>query len=178
MFNSMNRTTTTKTPRSSIALAVLATSLAALTACGRSGSTTAGGAPVAPTTQVVITGAIQKTYTPEGITAVKIDRYVGINVNEQFPCGVTLQFPIDIQPGAYPIGDRLHQPVTDIFAEYGVSCNRAGIYVGSFQSTKGTLTLTASGARYSGKFEFTAREVIDESKTIQVSGSFNDVSRP
>jgi hypothetical protein len=153
MFNPLNRKMTIKATRSPIALSVFAIAITILAACGESGSAPSGAnAPRAAASsnaggQVVITGAIERTYTPGEITAVKIDKYIGINMNEQFPCGVTLQFPIDIQPGTYSIGDRLHQPINDIFAEYGISCNRAGILVGAFKSTKGTLTLTASGAK-------------------------------
>ena len=182
MFNLMSRTTVIKTVRSSIAL----TALALFAACGKSSSATSGGGESraaasdnARTGQVVITGAINKTYTPREVAAVKIGDDIGINVNEKSVCGVSVQFPIDAQPGSYPIEDRLHQVVAKVFGEYGSFCDSGGSLSGNtYQSTNGKLTLTASGAKFSGAFEFSAGNLKDQSKTIQVSGSFNDVSLP
>jgi hypothetical protein len=42
-------------------------------------------------------------------------------------------------------------------------------------STKGTLTLTATGDKFSGTFQFTAGYNKDESKIINVAGAFVDV---
>ncbi len=130
--------------------------------------------------QVVITGAINKTYTPKELTAVKIGDRVGINVNESDVCGVSLQVPIDIQPGTYPIEDHLHSPVVNIFGEYDAPfCDDTPSELKHvFSSTQGTLTLTMTGKKFSGTFQFTAGNVKDESKTIQVSGSFRDAALP
>jgi len=94
MFNSTNRTVA----RRSIALTALA--LALLAACGKSSPATSGGGETRAAAsdnarQVVITGAINKTYSPREVAAVEIGDYVGINVNEKSVCGVSLQFPID-----------------------------------------------------------------------------------
>lgn len=178
MFSSMNRTTTTKTPRSPVALSALTISLALLASCGGSGSTTSGGA--APPSiasgagQVVISGAINKTYTSEKSNAVKILHRVAINVVEEFPCGVDIKVPIDMQSGTYPVGEYLQTPIADVTAEYTPDCGKNERYL----STQGTLKMTVSGKKYRGAFEFTARLNIDQSKTIQVSGSFSDVSLP
>ena len=178
MFNSMNRTAA----RSSIALTALA--LALFAACGKSSPATAGGnesKASAPDNarQVVITGAINKTYAPREVAAVKNGEYVGINVNEKSVCGVSLQFPIDMQPGEYPIEDKLNQVAAKVSGEYGAFCDSGGSLSGNtYESTNGKLTLTASGEKFSGAFEFTAGNIKDRSKTIQVSGSFSNVSSP
>jgi hypothetical protein len=146
-----------------------------LAACGGSASSPAGDQTSAQPGQVVITGAIDKTYTPQEVYAVKIADSVGIGLDEEFPCGVSLQFPIDIQPGTYPIEDVLHEIVSDVFGRYGEVCD---LEEGHYASTAGTLTLTATGASFSGTFEFSAASVRDNSKTIQVSGSFSNVPFP
>jgi hypothetical protein len=178
MFNSMNRTLMNKTACSPIALSVLALVITLLAACGGSCSTTSGGgAPPSIASgagQVVISGAINKTYTSEKSNAVKILHRVAINVAEEFPCGVDIKVPIDMQSGTYPVGEYLQTPIADVTGEYRPDCGENERYL----STQGTLKLTVSGKKYSGTFEFTARHNIDHSKTIQVSGSFNDVSLP
>ena len=182
MFNSMSRTAMIKTVRSSITL----TALALFAACGKSSPAPSGGiesradaSDNARNGQVVITGAINKTYTPREVAAVKIGDDVGINVIEKSVCGVSVQFPIDAQPGSYPIEDQLHQVVTKVSGEYGAFCDSGGSLSGNtYQSMNGKLTLTTSGAKFSGTFEFSAGNIKDQSKTIQVSGSFSNVSRP
>ena len=63
--------------------------------------------------------------------------------------------------------------------EYGAFCNTNGSLSGNtFQSTSGTLTLTATGASFSGTFTFNAVNLKDKTKTIQVSGSFSNVVAP
>jgi hypothetical protein len=134
--------------------------------------------------EVVVTGAVNTRYVPEDVRAVKIADRVGININEKEndPCGVSLAFPDDSQPGTYAIEDSLHAlqklVVVHVTGEYGAFCNTDGSLSGTFESTTGTLRLTASGAKFSGSFQFAAREIKDESKTIQVSGSFAGVPRP
>jgi hypothetical protein len=177
MFNLLNRTTTMKFTRSSIVLTMLAIALALLAACRGSGPAPLGGNAsqvAANTANVVITGAINKTYRPVKVTQVKYEKYVGMHLIGEEGCGVFLQFPIDLQPGAHPIGDAIHQPINDILAQYDFFCSTGRDK--AFKSTKGTLTLTDSGAKYGGKFEFTAGRADDESKTVQVSGSFSEVS--
>jgi hypothetical protein len=132
----------------------------------------------------VITGAVNKRYVPEDVGAVKIADRVGININEKEndPCGVSLGFPGDSQPGTYPIEDNLHSlqklVVVHVIGEYGAFCDKDGGLSDTFESTAGTLTLTATGAKFSGSFQFAAGRIKEESKTIQVSGSFADVPRP
>jgi hypothetical protein len=178
MFNSMNRMTKVKVAGSPVALAVGAIALALLTACGGSGSTPSSGrAPASATArarQVVISGAINKTYTPVEISAAKIMDRVGISLMEEFPCGAELRFPIDMQPGEYPIGEHMSVPLAEVIAQYSPDCGKDGSYL----SSQGTLKLTASGGKYSGEFEFTAKHNRDQSKTIKVSGSFSDVALP
>jgi hypothetical protein len=132
----------------------------------------------------VITGAVNKKYVPEDVGAVKIADRVAIHINEteNDPCGLSLVFPGDSQPGTYPIEDPLHAlrnlVVVHVTGEYGAFCDKDGGLSHTFESTTGTLTLTAAGAKFSGSFQFAAREIKDESKTIQISGSFADVPRP
>jgi hypothetical protein len=134
--------------------------------------------------EVVISGAVTKRYAPQEVASVKIGDQVGININEKEddPCGVSLHFPRDLQLGTYEIEDRLHSMrnvvVVQVTAEYGAFCNENGRLSDTYQSTKGTLTLTAAGARFSGSFQFAAGQIKDESRTVQVSGSFNNVPRP
>jgi len=178
MFNSMNRMTEVKDSGIPVVLAVLTIALALLTACGGSGSTSSSGrAPASAADgarQVVISGAINKTYTPVEISAVKINDRVGVSLIEEFPCGAELRFPIDMQPGSYPIGEHMSAPIADVIAQYSPDCGKDGHYL----SAQGTLKLTASGGKYSGEFEFTARHSRDQSKTIKVSGSFSDAALP
>lgn len=125
--------------------------------------------------QIVITGAINKKYTPTDPSAVRIVDSVGIGLDEQFPCGVLVQFPANTQPGTYPIED-MRQPVPKkIFGRYGELCE---LPEGFYESTDGQLVLTVSGTSFSGTFEFNAASVKDKTKTIRVVGSFKDVSLP
>jgi hypothetical protein len=159
-------------------LVVVAALALTLAACGGSSPAPAGdGAPASPASgnsnasQIVITGAIDKTYAPVKVEAGTLANNIAISVNEAEVGGVTIQFPADTQPGTYPIGDHLHKPVVDVLAEYDVFGNNAAFYL----STKGTLTLTATGDKFSGTFQFTAGYNKDESKIINVAGAFVDV---
>jgi len=178
MFNLMKRRIITKVERNSIVLAVLTTALLLGASCGGSSSSTSGGGASANSAaggrQIVISGDINKTYTPQEITAAKIADYVGVTMIEEFPCGVELRFRIDKQPGTYAIEDHLRQPVVEVLGLYSPDCGKSGYYM----STQGTLKLTESGKKYSGTFEFTAALNRDHSKTIKVSGSFSDASLP
>lgn len=173
-----------KTKRRLRSMSVLTALVMLLPACGGSGGTPQDNAASSlpepasgnsSTGQVAISGAINKTYVPEEVTAVEIVDGVGISLYEEFPCGVLIQFPLDVQPGTYPIEDQLHQVITEVFGRYGELCDSDE---GFYESAQGTLTLTTTGERFSGTFEFTAGNVTDNSKTIQVSGSFSDVSLP
>jgi hypothetical protein len=122
--------------------------------------------------QVTITGAINKMYTPVSIEAGPIGNNVYVNVNEADVGGVALQFPADAQPGAYSVEDHLHVPIGDVIADYITYGDNRVTYLG----TGGTLTLTTTGEKFSGQFAFTAGNTQDGSKTIQVMGTFADVS--
>jgi hypothetical protein len=66
------------------------------------------------------------------------------------------------QDGTAPVGSN---------AAFGqVTINRV-----TYLGTGGTLTLTATGEKFSGQFAFTAGNTQDESKTIQVTGTLVDV---
>jgi hypothetical protein len=146
-----------------------------MTACGGAGSTTQDStapAGAASPGQVTITGAINKTYTPVSIEARPIASNVYVNVNEADVGGVALQFPADAQPGVYPVEDHLHIPIGYVIADYITYGDNRVTYLG----TGGTLTLTATGKKFSGQFAFTAGNTQDGSKTIQVTGTFADVS--
>jgi hypothetical protein len=171
--------------------AILVSTLATLSACGGLNSTSAredapaaAASPKSRRGEIVITGAVNKKYTPQEVAAVKIADSIGINLNEHEDdvCGVSIDFPRDLQPGSYPFGDQLHSlrqmVVVNVSGEYGTFCNEGGSLSDAYQSTQGTLTLTASGAKFSGRFQFDAGQIKDESKRIQVAGSFESVPRP
>jgi hypothetical protein len=171
--------------------AILLGTLATLGACGglsstsaREGAPPAAGSPRSRRGEVVITGAVNKKYTPQEVAAVKIADSIGINLHEREDdvCGVSIDFPRDLQPGSYPFGDQLHalrqMVIVNVSGEYGTFCNEGGSLSDAYQSTQGTLTLTASGAKFSGSFQFAAGQIKDESKRIQVAGSFDSVPRP
>lgn len=151
--------------------------LLGLAACGGSSGPAAGNqapAPSAPGSsnagQIVISGAVSKTFTPVKVEAALIGSNTVIYLTEgKGPSGVSLSFPPDTQPGVYPIGKEIGQP--DVLAHYEMYGANTGLYY----SNKGTLTLTAVGPKFSGQFQFTAVDSKDSTKTIEVSGSFTDV---
>jgi hypothetical protein len=120
--------------------------------------------------QVVISGAVNKTYTPINLEAGTLGTNMIVNLHETTTDGVSLAFPPDTQPGTYAIEDHLKNPVVDFSGEYD-QFKLDAFYL----STGGTLTLTATGSKFSGTFEFTAVNSKDSSKTIKVAGSFTDV---
>jgi hypothetical protein len=121
---------------------------------------------------VVITGAVSKTFTPVNVYAVSLGQGgVGIYLLEQDSSSVALSFQADKQPGTYPIEDRLDNSVVGVGAMYYLLGDNAATYF----STSGTLTLSAVGSKFSGQFQFTAADITDASKTIEVTGSFTDV---
>lgn len=179
MFHSMKQESTTNIERSLVVLTVVALTFVLLAACRRPGSAPSSGStppaiPDGARSEVVISGAINKSYTPLEVKVLRISDDVGVLFVETEACGVSVQFPIETQPGTYSFGDHLHQPVVDVLGEYAPDCGTAGVYL----STQGTLKLTESGSKYAGTFAFTAGNHKDQSKTIQVSGAFNDLSLP
>ena len=121
--------------------------------------------------EIAITGAVNKTFTPIKKEAGKLMNSIVINLFEKTLGGVTLTFPADTQLGTYPIEDHLHKPVVAFLAEYDVFGPAHAFYL----STQGTLVLTAVGVRFSGHFEFSAGHNKDDTKTIKVVGSFDEV---
>jgi hypothetical protein len=120
--------------------------------------------------QVVISGAVNKTYTPINFEAGTLGNSMIINLHETTIDGISLAIPPDTQPGTYAIEDHLTNAVVDFSGEYALWKSDA-----FYESTKGTLTLTATGSKFSGQFQFTAVNSKDSSKTIEVTGSFADV---
>lgn len=180
MFNSINRRVVIKTAYSPIALPMLAVALTLLTACGGTGSAPSGGnspqaaasvnADNARNDQIVITGAINKTVKAGFIMANKMPGDIRIFLGLDALCDVFIEVPFDIKPGTYPIANESKSDV--VFAQYNDTCNAPE----SYPSTKGTLTLTATGTKFSGTFVFTVQNKKDQSKVVQVSGSFSDVA--
>jgi len=177
MFNSTNQRATIKTTRGLIILAALTIALAPLAACGGRGSATSGGdarrAATSDNTrdgQVVITGAVNKTVKVRSSMANKMPGDIRIFLGLDSICDLFINVPFDIKPGTYPIANESKSDV--VFAQYNDTCNAPE----SYPSTKGTLTLTAAGDKFSGTFVFTGQNKIDQSKIVEVSGSFSDLS--
>lgn len=123
---------------------------------------------------ISIRGVVSKSFAPEEVNAVKLGERVSINLVENFPCGVTIQFARDLKPGTYPINDHMRNVVVDVAGEYSPDCGKTGTYL----STDGSLKLTDSGDKYSGTFDFSAALAREPTKTIRVSGNFTDISPP
>jgi hypothetical protein len=177
MFNSINQEATIKTIRGLIILAVLAIALALFAACsGRSSAPLGGDASRAASSdkasdgQVVITGAVNKTVKVRHSMANKMPGDIRIFLGLDTICDVFINVPFDIKPGTYPIASESKSDV--VFAQYNDTCNAPD----SYPSTKGTLTLTAAGDKFSGTFVFTGQNKNDQSKIVEVSGSFSDLS--
>jgi hypothetical protein len=154
--------------------------LALATYSGAGGAPLSNGAPASSSNstagQVVITGAIDKTYAPVSVEASPLIDKIVVNVNDETVGGVSIQFPADTPPGTYPIADCVNNAVCDIFADYVHFQDGGGLSSSTYRSLKGTLTLTAAGTSFSGSFTFTAANLADHSKTIDVSGSFTGAS--
>jgi hypothetical protein len=146
---------------------ILATSDSALSAPG---SSNAG--------QIVISGAVNKTFAPVRVNAGSFGNGMRIYLNEptdkksnKLPDLITIDLTSVIkQPGIYPIED-MNNENKKTWAIYQVGDDPTGQY----NSIKGTLTLTAAGSKYSGQFQFAAGFSNDTSKTIEVTGSFTDL---
>jgi len=121
--------------------------------------------------QVIMSGVINKTYSPLLVYALSIDQgIVGIYLTEEDSSAITIYFPLDEQPGTYPIENRIGNSVVSVGAVYNYFGDKAAEYF----STKGNLILTAVGLKFSGTFQFTAADVTDPTQTIEVTGSFTD----
>jgi hypothetical protein len=123
--------------------------------------------------QVTITGAVNAS---SGFPVGQWSDFPGdISVMLTFEgfCEVTIHVPHNTQPGTYPMVDNVTNDGHSVSAGYGDTCHGAT----GFTSKSGTLTLTSTGATWSGTFDFTAVGTSDSSKTIHVSGSFKDVPK-
>lgn len=127
--------------------------------------------------KIVITGAMQKSFAPKEVSAVPIAGAVGIHLNEDDFCFVGLTFPKDLPPGTHAVEDQLNNPLVNVRGEYN-ACGPGDYAESTYRSTGGKLTLTASGGKYSGGFEFTAGNLKDRSKVLKISGSFENVALP
>ncbi len=122
--------------------------------------------------QIVISGAVSKTYTPAKVEANNIMGRIVINLIEKSATGVFISFPVDTQSGTYTMEYYLDNPAGGVTGQYQVFSGGNAI---KYECTQGTLTLTAVGSKFSGQFQFTAVDSKDASKTIEVSGTFTDV---
>jgi hypothetical protein len=122
--------------------------------------------------QIIISGAVSKTYTPTKIEANNIMGRIVINLIEKNANGIFISFPADTQPGTYTMVYYLDDPAGGVTGQYQAFSGGDAI---TYNSTKGTLTLTTVSPTFSGQFQFTAVDNKDASKTISVSGSFTDV---
>jgi hypothetical protein len=124
--------------------------------------------------EIVITGAVNHTFTSDEVSAFKVADAIGLHLVEKFPCGVSLQFKGGTKPGKYPIEDHFHSLSSVVYGEYSPDCGQHGSYL----SKSGTLELTSVEKKFSGKFQFTAALNNDESKTVNISGTFTDITVP
>ena len=128
---------------------------------------------------VKVNGAINKTFTPVRFDAGTFGNGMRIYVYEpidkenlKLTDTITIDSSSILQVGSYPFENSQKGTVTvPLYAIYQVGEDPTG----SYNSIKGTLTLTAAGAKYSGQFQFTAEFSTDASKTIEVTGSFTDL---
>ena len=128
---------------------------------------------------VKVSGAINKTFTPVRFDAgtfgngMRIYLYEPIDKeNIKLTDTITIDSSSILQVGTYPFENSQKGTIAvPLTAIYQVGEDPTG----SYNSIKGTLTLTAAGSKYSGQFQFTAEYSNDASKTIEVSGSFTDL---
>jgi hypothetical protein len=153
-----------------------------VTACGSGGDapppTNSAQASVQPTSapaanaganQVTVTGAVNQTYDVQLVQANKMPGDIRIYLGLELLCDLFINIPFDTPPGAYPIATESKSDV--VFAQYNDGCHSPD----SYPNTNGTLTLTATGDKWSGTFKFTGQNREDPSKKVEVTGSFSDV---
>lgn len=130
--------------------------------------------------QVIIAGAITRSYSPSEVSAVKIGHKVKINLFLDELCGVVLQFPDTLRAGSYPMGNPVKQlGKVFVMGEWTTPICGEGVSLeDTFRSSSGTLVLTQGAPNWSGNFKFTARKMNDSTQTIEVSGSFRDFALP
>jgi hypothetical protein len=119
---------------------------------------------------VTIQGDVNLNFQATAITAVPlIDTVVISLLDTDQATGVILFVPMDIQPGTYPIGDLYNQSDADVTARFDSLQDST---LTSYESIGGTLTLTETGASFSGTFTFEALRKPDGAGSITVTGSF------
>jgi hypothetical protein len=124
--------------------------------------------------EVVIQGDLNLTYQPSTVTASPLVDMVTISLlDSNQATGVLLFMPLDIQPGTYPIGDLFNLADTEVTARFDTF---DGSTVSSYESISGTLTLTETGASFSGSFTFEAVHTPDGSGPITATGNFSGVA--
>jgi hypothetical protein len=121
--------------------------------------------------EIAISGALNVTFTPQRVEAGRLASKIVLNLHEKIWGGVWFRFPADTKPGTYVIEDQVAKPGAGILAGYDAFGASRGFYLG----TGGTLVLTEVGAKFSGRFEFTAVLKTDHAKTIKVIGTFAGV---
>ena len=121
--------------------------------------------------EIGISGAVNKTFKPLRVEAGRLASKTVVNLHERIWGGVWFRFPAESKPGTYPIEDQVNKFDVTVLAGYDEFGAERGLWLG----TGGTLVLTEVGAKFSGRFEFTAVSKKDHSKTIKVIGSFAGV---
>jgi hypothetical protein len=121
--------------------------------------------------EVGISGAVNVTVKPLRVEAGRLASRIVVNLHEKIWGGVWLRFPAESAPGTYAIEDQVNKTDVRVLAGYDILGANQAFYLG----TQGTLVLTEVGAKFSGRFEFTAQSKKDPSKTIKVIGSFAGV---
>jgi hypothetical protein len=133
----------------------------------------AGAVPTPGTAQVVITGAVNETYTTNTVKTEFDYGTLSIILDKDSSCGVTIEFPSDSPPGTYAIENISEGQSAAKVRAVASSCDPADPF--GYASTGGTLVLTASGTSFSGTFEFDGVNGKDPMKKIHVSGAFQNV---
>jgi hypothetical protein len=124
--------------------------------------------------EVVIQGDIHLTYRPSTLNASPLIDTIAISLlDSNQATGVLLFMPLNIEPGTYSIGDLFNQADAEVTARFDTF---DGTTVDSYESISGTLTLTETGASFSGSFTFEAVHAPDGSRPITATGNFEGVT--
>jgi hypothetical protein len=124
--------------------------------------------------QVVISGAVKGTFPVKSAWAANFPGDYRVQQELESLCTVFFGIPHDTQPGTYPIANKItaQSPHLVYTAAYADACHHNP---DEYASTSGTMTLTSTGAKWSGTYKFTGQNIKDASKTVEVSGSFSDI---
>jgi hypothetical protein len=125
--------------------------------------------------QVVVSGAVKGTFPVKNAWAANFPGDYRVQQDLEFLCSVFFGIPHDTQPGTYPVANKItaQSPHLVYTAAYADGCHQNS---DEYASTSGTMTLTSTGARWSGTYKFTGQNAKDASKTVEVSGSFSDIA--